>query len=125
MESFSAAVGLFDPVYPQKSLTYPHRMWTNPTRLHVPIEIGGGCSPKASRNPGREVRSPRRRWMKQMDHEPNLDMSGDADDIERALLSAVQRTRTEYNKARRGDFENCRAAYADALMALNRYMGAS
>jgi hypothetical protein len=44
------------------------------------------------------------------------------DETEKALLSAIEQTRAEYEKAPRQDYQNRRTAYAEALRALSKYM---
>jgi hypothetical protein len=57
-----------------------------------------------------------------MDDDARLDQSWQMDQVETALLSAVQRTRTEYEAASADERPIRRAAYAEALRAFNHYI---
>ena len=57
-----------------------------------------------------------------MDDDSELDPSWYEDQVERALLSAVQRARAEYEAARGEPSPKRREAYAEALRAFSRHI---
>ena len=67
---------------------------------------------------GRESAALRKQWRV----DPMFDSSRNEDEIENALLSAVQQTRGDYETATREDLLNRRTAYTEALRAFNAYL---